>query len=42
MNSIFFTLLKPRYWLLWAGIGLLWSLTPLPHQWQRFTGKKLG
>ncbi|WP_069472700.1 LpxL/LpxP family Kdo(2)-lipid IV(A) lauroyl/palmitoleoyl acyltransferase [Candidatus Marithrix sp. Canyon 246] len=42
MNSNFITLLKPRYWLLWAGIGLLWSLTRLPHRWQRFTGKKLG
>jgi len=36
------SLLKPRYWLLWAGIGILWSLTRLPLAWQLVLGKKLG
>ncbi len=36
------SLLKPRYWLLWMGIGILWSLTRLPLAWQLVLGKKLG
>ncbi len=35
-------LLKPRYWPLWIGIGLLWSLTRLPHSGQLAVGRQLG
>jgi KDO2-lipid IV(A) lauroyltransferase len=34
--------LKPRYWLLWIGIGLLWCLIHLPYQWQLAAGRKIG
>ncbi|MCK5718585.1 MAG: LpxL/LpxP family Kdo(2)-lipid IV(A) lauroyl/palmitoleoyl acyltransferase [Thiomargarita sp.] len=36
------TLLAPRYWLLWIGIGFLWSLIHLPHQWRLSTGRQIG
>lgn len=36
------SLLKPRYWLLWIGIGILWCLTRLPYRWQLATGQQLG
>lgn len=36
------SLLKPRYWLLWIGIGILWSLTRLPYRWQLIIGQQLG
>lgn len=35
-------LLSPRYWPLWAGIGLLWCLTRLPYRWQLAAGRQLG
>jgi KDO2-lipid IV(A) lauroyltransferase len=35
-------LLKPRYWLLWAGTGILWCLTRLPHYWQLAIGRQFG
>jgi Kdo2-lipid IVA lauroyltransferase/acyltransferase len=35
-------LLKPRYWLLWLGIGLLWTLTHLPHRWRLSAGRRIG
>ncbi len=35
-------LLKPRYWLLWLGIGFLWSLTRLPHRWRLAAGRHIG
>ncbi|MDM8561609.1 LpxL/LpxP family Kdo(2)-lipid IV(A) lauroyl/palmitoleoyl acyltransferase [Candidatus Parabeggiatoa sp. HSG14] len=35
-------LLKPRYWLLWAGIAILWCLTHLPHHWQLAIGRQFG
>ncbi len=35
-------LLTPRYWLLWAGVGVFWCLTCLPYQWQLATGRQLG
>lgn len=37
-----FTLIKPQYWLLWLGIGLLWTLTRLPLAWQLSLGKLWG
>ncbi len=36
------SLLHPRYWLLWIGIGLFWSLIQLPHQWRLTVGRQLG
>ncbi len=36
------TLLAPRYWLLWIGIGFLWSLIHLPHQWRLSAGRQIG
>ncbi len=35
-------LLKPRYWPLWVGIGVLWCLTRLPYRWQRVAGRQIG
>jgi len=35
-------LLKPRYWLLWMVIGILWCLTRLPHRWQLAAGRQIG
>jgi len=36
-------LLTPRYWPLWIGIGILWSLTHLlPYRWQLAAGRQLG
>ena len=32
----------PRYWPLWAGLGLLWLLVQLPYRWQMALGRKLG
>ena len=32
----------PRYWPLWAGLGLLWLLVQLPYPWQMALGRKLG
>lgn len=32
----------PRYWPLWAGLGLLWLLVQLPYRWQIALGRKLG
>ena len=34
--------LGPRYWLIWAGFGLLWSINHLPYSWQMISGKWLG
>ncbi|MEN8216572.1 MAG: LpxL/LpxP family Kdo(2)-lipid IV(A) lauroyl/palmitoleoyl acyltransferase [Pseudomonadota bacterium] len=36
------TYLTPRYWPLWAGIGLCWCLTRLPYRWQLAVGRQLG
>lgn len=36
------TMLHPRYWLLWCGLGLLWLLVQLPHPWQMAIGRRLG
>ncbi len=36
------TLLAPRYWLLWIGIGFLWGLIHLPHQWRLSAGRQIG
>jgi KDO2-lipid IV(A) lauroyltransferase len=35
-------LLKPRYWPLWAGAGILWCMTRLPHRWQLAAGRQIG
>lgn len=32
----------PRYWPLWAGLGLLWLSVQLPYRWQMALGRKLG
>lgn len=36
------SLLKPRYWLLWIGVGILWTLTRLPLIWQLAIGRRVG
>lgn len=36
------SLLKPRYWLTWLGLGCLWLLVQLPWQVQMWLGKQLG
>ncbi len=41
-HSTLLPLFKPRYWLLWGGIGLLWCVTRLPYQWQLAIGRKMG
>lgn len=41
MNALL-PLFKPRYWPLWLGIGILWSLTRLPYRWQLTVGRQLG
>jgi KDO2-lipid IV(A) lauroyltransferase len=35
-------LIKPRHWLWWLGIVLLWCLTRLPYQTQLTVGRQLG
>ncbi|MEX0951236.1 MAG: lipid A biosynthesis acyltransferase, partial [Gammaproteobacteria bacterium] len=35
-------LLHPRYWGIWAGLGLLWLLVRLPHRTQMQLGRWLG
>lgn len=34
--------LHPKYWLSWAGIGLLWLTSQLPWRWQMRLGKVIG
>lgn len=41
-DTTLLSLLKPQYWLLWLGIGLLWTLTRLPLTWQLSLGRLLG
>ncbi|MDM8565221.1 LpxL/LpxP family Kdo(2)-lipid IV(A) lauroyl/palmitoleoyl acyltransferase [Candidatus Halobeggiatoa sp. HSG11] len=36
------SLLTPRYWPLWIGIGIFWSLIHLPHRWRLVAGRKIG
>ena len=36
------TMLHPRYWPIWCGLGLLWSLVQLPYPWQMAIGRRLG
>ncbi len=36
------SLLNPRYWLTWLGLGCLWLLVQLPWQVQMWLGKQLG
>jgi KDO2-lipid IV(A) lauroyltransferase len=36
------SLLTPRYWLWWIGIGWLWCLTRLPYRWQLVIGRLIG
>ncbi|MFK5969408.1 MAG: LpxL/LpxP family Kdo(2)-lipid IV(A) lauroyl/palmitoleoyl acyltransferase [Candidatus Marithrix sp.] len=35
-------LLTPRYWLLWIGIGIFWSLIHLPNSWKLAVGRVIG
>ncbi len=35
-------LLTPRYWLLWIGIGIFWSLIHLPNSWKLAVGRLIG
>ena len=35
-------LLTPRYWLLWVGIGIFWSLIHLPNSWKLAVGRVIG
>lgn len=35
-------LYHPRLWLTWLGIGLLWSCSKLPFDWQIALGRRLG
>jgi len=35
-------LLTPRYWPLWIGIGILWTLTHLPYRWKLLAGRQIG
>ncbi len=35
-------LLKPRYWLLWFGVGIFWCLTRLPHRGRLAVGRQIG
>jgi lipid A biosynthesis lauroyl/palmitoleoyl acyltransferase len=34
--------LKPRYWGVWIGMGLMWSLLLLPQSWRVAIGARLG
>jgi Kdo2-lipid IVA lauroyltransferase/acyltransferase len=34
--------LHPRYWLIWLGFGLWWSIAQLPFSWQMAMGAQLG
>jgi len=36
------SLFKPRYWPLWAGMGIFWCLIHLPYKWQLSLGRQLG
>ena len=36
------SLLKPRYWPLWAGMGIFWCLIHLPYNWKLVLGRQLG
>ncbi|MCK5876676.1 MAG: LpxL/LpxP family Kdo(2)-lipid IV(A) lauroyl/palmitoleoyl acyltransferase [Candidatus Marithrix sp.] len=36
------SLLTPRYWPLWIGIGVFWSLIHLPHGWRLAAGRIIG
>ena len=36
------SLLRPRYWPTWLGLGCLWLLVQLPWQVQMWLGKQLG
>jgi KDO2-lipid IV(A) lauroyltransferase len=35
-------LAHPAYWLAWLGLGILWSITRLPHRWAIGCGQALG
>lgn len=42
-GSVFtLTLLKPRYWLSWVGLGLSSLISQLPASWRHIIGRKLG
>jgi len=34
--------LKPKYWAIWFGLGLLWSINKLPLSWQSRIGAGIG
>ena len=36
------SLLHPRYWLTWLGLGLLWLVVQLPYPWLMALGRTLG
>lgn len=36
------SLANPLYWPAWLGLGILWSVTRLPHRWQIRIGQALG
>jgi KDO2-lipid IV(A) lauroyltransferase len=36
------SLLHPRFWLLWLGLGLLWLVAQLPYAWLLALGRALG
>jgi KDO2-lipid IV(A) lauroyltransferase len=36
------SLLHPRFWLLWLGLGLLWLVVQLPYAWLLALGRLLG
>ena len=36
------SLLHPRFWLLWLGLGLLWLVAQLPYAWLLALGRLLG
>ena len=35
-------LLTPRYWLLWIGVAIFWSLIQLPNSWKLTVGRIIG
>jgi KDO2-lipid IV(A) lauroyltransferase len=36
------TLLAPRHWLAWLGVGLIWLVGQLPYTWLQWLGGRLG
>lgn len=42
MNNKFLSLIHPRYWPTWLGLGILYVVTKLPYTFQLKFGKKLG